>query len=118
VTFLLDLTETATVDKLGAQATILTGQTASIAGMPVVVSDYIGADMEATGYHAHPFTGEKTGCLIVNRSRYFMGNYRQMTTDVQREIVNGLVDIVATRRCAFFSLDPASTASVAYGFNI
>jgi hypothetical protein len=47
-----------------------------------------------------------------------MGNYRQMTTDVQREIVNGLVDIVATRRCAFFSLDAATTASVAYGFNI
>jgi len=118
VTFLLDLTETATVDKLGSQATILTGQTASIAGMPVVVSDYIGADMEATGFHAAPFTGTTTGCLIVNRSRYFMGNYRQISTSVQREIVNGLVDIVATRRCAFFSLDPATTASVAYGFNI
>lgn len=117
-TFLLDLTETATIDKLGAQATVLTGQVASIAGMPVVVSDYISADMEATGLRASPFTGTSTGCLIVNRSRYFMGNYRQMTTDVQREIVNGLVDIVATRRCAFFSLDDATTASVAYGFNI
>ena len=118
VTFLLDLEQTATVDKLGAQATVLTGQVASIAGMPVVVSDYISADMETTGLRASPFTGTKTGCLIVNRSRYFMGNYRQMTTDVQREIVNGLVDIVATRRCAFFSLDAATTASVAYGFNI
>ena len=118
VTFLLDLTETATVDKMGAQATVLTGQVASIAGMPVVVSDYISSDMETTGLHASPFTGTTTGCLIVNRSRYFMGNYRQMTTDVQREIVNGLVDIVATRRCAFFSLDAATTASVAYGFNI
>jgi len=118
VTFLLDLTETATVDKMGAQATVLTGQVASIAGMPVVVSDYISSDMETSGLHESPFTGTTTGCLIVNRSRYFMGNYRQMTTDVQREIVNGLVDIVATRRCAFFSLDAATTASVAYGFNI
>lgn len=118
VTYLLDLTETATMDKLGAQATVLTGQVASIAGMPVVVSDYIGNDMEATGLHIASPTVAKTGCLIVNRSRYYMGNYRQMTTDVQREIVNGLVDIVATRRCAFFSLDAATTASVAYGFNI
>jgi hypothetical protein len=117
VTFLLDLEQIATVDKF-PMATILSGQVASIAGMPVVVSDYIGADMEATGYHAAPFTGEKTGCLIVNRSRYFMGNYRQIQTSVQREIVNGLVDIVSTRRCVFFSLDSASTASVAYGFNI
>lgn len=117
VTFLLDLEQIATVDKF-PQATILSGQVAGIAGMPVVVSDYIGADMEATGLHVASPTVAKTGCLIVNRSRYFMGNYRQMTTDVQREIVNGLVDIVATRRCVFFSLDAATTASVAYGFNI
>jgi len=112
---LLAIDEVATIDKLGPQAQVLTGQVASIGGMAVVPSDFMTNDMHTTGL----YTGSSatTGYCIVNRDAYVMGNYKPMTIDLQREIVNGVVDVVATRRCVFKCME-ASSKAVAYAFNI
>lgn len=113
---LLAIDEVATIDKLGPQAVVAQGQVAAIAGLRVVVSDYMTADLEATGLFTDG-SGGKTGYLIVNTDAYMMGNYKPLTVDIQREIVNGVVDVVATRRCIFKGME-AGSKSVAYAFNI
>jgi HK97 family phage major capsid protein len=113
---LLAIDEVATIDKLGPQAVVAQGQVAAIAGLRVVVSDYMTADLEATGLFTDG-SGGKTGYLIVNTDAYMMGNYKPLTVDIQREIVNGVVDVVATRRCVFKGME-AGSKSVAYAFNI
>ena len=62
-------------------------------------------------------TTTKTGYVIVNTDAYMMGNYQPISTQIQREIVNGVVDVVATRRCIFKAMEAASK-SVAYAYNI
>jgi HK97 family phage major capsid protein len=116
LTHLLAVDEVATIDKMGAGAVVVAGQVASIGGMVVVPSDYMTADLNASGVYDNTTT-TKTGYVIASRSAAVMGNYKQLTIDVQREIVNGIVDVVATRRCVFQSLEAASK-SVAYAYNI
>lgn len=113
---LLAIDEVATIDKLGPQAVVAQGQVAAIAGMRVVVSDYMTADLETSGLFTDG-SGGKTGYLIVNTDAYMMGNYKPLTVDIQREIVNGVVDVVATRRCIFKAME-AGSKSVAYAINI
>ena len=113
---LLPVDEVATVDKLGAQAQVLTGQVASISGMPVIVSDFMTADLATTGLYDNTTTTQ-TGYLVVDRSRWMMGNYKATTVDVDREIVNGTIEVVATRRCIFKSVD-ATAKNVAFTFDI
>ena len=112
---MLAIDEVATIDKLGTLAQVVTGQVASIGGMAVVPSDFMTNDMHTTGL----YTGSSatTGYCIVNRDAYVMGNYKPTTVDMQREIVNGVVDVVATRRCIFKCLEESSKA-VAFAFNI
>ena len=116
LTHLLAVDEVATIDKIGPQAAVLTGQVASIAGAPVIVSDYVTADMNASGVFDN-VTKTKTGYLLVNRDAYMMGNYKPLTIDVDREIVNGAIEVVATRRTIFKCMEEASK-SVAFAFNI
>jgi HK97 family phage major capsid protein len=116
LTHLLAVDEVATIDKMGAGAVVVAGQVASIGGMVVVPSDYMTADMNAAGIYDN-VTTSKTGYVIASRKAAVMGNYKQLTIDVQREIVNGIIDVVATRRCVFKSLEAASK-SVAYAYNI
>ena len=113
---LLAIEEVATIDRMGPQAVVAQGQVAAIAGMRVVVSDYMTADLETSGLFTDG-TGGKTGYLIVNTDAYMMGNYKPLTVDIQREIVNGVVDVVATRRCIFKAMEVGSK-SVAYAINI
>lgn len=113
---LLAVDEVATVDKLGPQAQVLTGQVASISGMPVITSDFMTSDLNASGIFDN-VTTTKTGYLIVDRARWLMGNYRPVTIDIDREITSGVVEVVATRRCIFKSVD-ATTKTVAFAYNI
>lgn len=113
---LLAVDEVATIDKLGPQAQVVTGQVAAIGGMVVVPSDYMTADMNASGIY-DGVTTTKTGYVIANRDAYMMGNYKPLTIDLQREIVNGVVEVVATRRCVFKCMEESSKA-VAYAYNI
>lgn len=69
---LRNLTETLTVDKYGAQATILNGELGKIAGIPIVVSEYVRENLNATGVYDGTTT-DNTIILIVNKKGLILG---------------------------------------------
>lgn len=69
-----------TVDKMGPQATILNGQVGSVGGVPVVVSEHVRENLNATGVH-DAITTTKTYNLCVNRNEWAMG--QRMALDVE-----------------------------------
>jgi hypothetical protein len=113
----LDLTEVATLDKFGPQATVLSGQIASLAGMPIIMSRFMGADMNTNGLFDN-VTKTKTGYLIVNRDSYYNYVRRRITIETDKDIKSGVIQVVATMRGTFDSPDAAATKNVAYHYNI
>lgn len=69
-----------TVDKMGPQATILNGQIGSVHGVPVVVSEHVREDLNASGVQ-DGITATKTYNLCVNRQEWAMG--QRMALDVE-----------------------------------
>ena len=69
-----------TVDKMGPQATILNGMVGSVGGVPVVVSEHVRENLNASGVH-DAITATKTYNLCVNRREWAMG--QRMALDVQ-----------------------------------
>lgn len=69
-----------TVDKMGPQATILNGQVGSIYGVPVIVSEHVRENLNASGVY-DGITTTKTYNLCVNRGEWAMG--QRMALDVE-----------------------------------
>ena len=116
VSQLLGLTETLTVDKFGPAATILTGQIGNIFGMPIVLSRFMGADLAATGKYTG--AGAKSGMLMVARDSYNIFNRRGISVEQDKDITAGAINLVATERLTFNTLDPDATINVAYGIDV
>lgn len=113
----LSLTEVATVDKYGPQATVLSGEIASLAGMPIILSRFMGADLNTAGIFDN-VTKTKTGYLIVNRDSYYNYVRRRITIETDKDIKSGVIQVVATMRGTFDSPDAAATKNVAYHYNL
>ena len=106
-----------TVDKIGPNATLLTGQVASLGGHPVVITEFLTGDLNASGIYDNS-TKTKTGYVIVNRSRFVREVRRGPRFEVESQsskMVNWLTLSVRER---FRRLDPTGKGSVAYGYNI
>ena len=116
VKYLLQLEETKTLDVFGPNAGILAGSIGKIGGMDVLVSSFMTDDLNASGVYDGSTT-DNTGYCIVHRPSWRMANYKAHTVDVDREIVAGTVEIVATRRSVLIDMS-GSNKSVAYGFNV
>ena len=110
---LLKLDAVQTIDKYGPAATIVTGSLASIYGMPILVSRYMGADLNANGVFDNG-GGTKSGLILVNRSSYKHYQRRGITVETQKDINSDAVSVVATLRRTFASPDPSATKNVAY----
>ena len=110
---LLKLEAVQTIDKFGPAATIVTGSLASIFGMPILVSRYMGADLNGSGLFDNATTN-KSGIILVNRSSYKHYQRRGITVETQKDINSDAVSVVATLRRTFASPDPALTKNVAY----
>lgn len=108
-------TNVLTVDKLGQLATVLTGQLAQIAGIPVVMTRWLSADLAASGLFTG--TGAKSGVLGVSRSEFMHFNKRSTMVEIQKDITIGGYNVVATRRSKFATLSGATSQVVKYGFN-
>ena len=115
----LGLTQVLTLDKFGPAATILPGggQIANIAGMPIVMSRFMGADMNASGLYDN-VTKTKTGMLLVARDSWQMFGRRGVVVQQDLDITAGAINLVATERVTFNTLDADATKNVAYGFNM
>ena len=112
---LMGLGELQTIDKFGAQAVVLTGQVASVLGVPVVMSRFMGADMNLTGVYDN-VTTDKTGFLLVNRDSYTIYNRRGILVETDRDISAGAIEMVSTSRAVMDSPDSATAKNVVYNY--
>lgn len=65
---LVQIPEVLTIDKVGAQASLLTGAVASVYGISVIVSEYIPTNMSATG--VNDGSADTTAAILVNKSGF------------------------------------------------
>lgn len=109
---LLD-TNMVTIDKMGPQATLLTGQVGSVFGIPVIISHGVqsrnGATGAATGVTGS--TGLNDGgantsgtAILVNRNVWKIGDRRQDTIEQDKNVVTGVNTLVLTNRWDFVPL--------------
>jgi|GEM_PF-2673401 len=79
---LLADTNLLTVDKMGPQAVILNGQIGSVFGVPVIVSEHVRENLNASGVY-DAITTTKTYMLCVNRREWAMG--QRQALDIQTD---------------------------------
>jgi len=115
---LLGLTEVITLDKYGPNATILQGELAKIDGIPIIVSEYVRQDLNATGVYDGTTT-TKTELLCAYRNGYLLGNRRGFTLKQGEDIENDQKILVASIREDFEPVfDAATQYAVGEGYNI
>ena len=110
---LLKLDAVQTLDKYGPAATIRSGSLASIFGMPIIVSRYMAADMNANGVW-DDLTKTHSGILYVNRDSYQHYQRRGITVETAKDINSDAISVVATLRRTFASPDQTLTKNVAW----
>ena len=82
---LLSDTNVLTVDKYGSNATIITGELAKADGVPVIVSEFVREDLDATGvYDSTP--GTKSIAATVNKRGLLRGSRRGLTVEYLKEL--------------------------------
>jgi len=113
----LQLEQVVTLEKFGPQATILTGELARLAGIPIVLSRFMSADMNASGLYDNA-TKDKTGFLIFNTDSWYQYVRRQITIESDKDIASGVINLVSTMRAVMDSPDADALKNVAFGFNL
>jgi HK97 family phage major capsid protein len=121
---LINLTEVTTVEKYGSAATILTGELARVGGIPVIVSEYMREDLNATAVN-DGVTEDRTSMILVNRRRFMLGLRRALQIRIERNQTDkDAVDMVSYARYAFQGVlaadgaNYATESSVALIYNI
>jgi len=114
---MLGLSEVITVDKYGPNATVLTGELAKFDGIPVVVSEYVREDLNATGVYDDT-TKTKTIVLLVRKDGFFFGDRRDVLIETDRNIKVQTTDLVASQRVAFMPRLPSTDAIVGLLYDI
>ncbi|MCH7656467.1 MAG: hypothetical protein IIC95_10895, partial [Chloroflexi bacterium] len=90
-----------TVDKLGPNATLLTGQLGAVEGIPVIVSEQL-ALADTDGKVTAAGNGTDTGrLLLVNRTQWRKGFKRELLIETERDIQKRQNVMVVSMRVAF-----------------
>lgn len=116
---LLDDDDVVTLDKFGDNATIITGQIASVDGSPVVVSEYVSDFQNASGVFDNSTTTQ-TSAITVHRGGFIRGQRRDMTVQTLHEVYAEADQdaIIASLRQAFTPLYPLTENIVALTYNL
>jgi HK97 family phage major capsid protein len=115
---MLDLTEVRTVDKYGPKATILTGELAKFDNIPIIASEYIREDLNASGVYDGTTT-TKTIILLVRRDAFLFGDRRVIKVKSAEIIETDQSQIVTTQRLDFEAgFDTDTEKVVGLGYNI
>ena len=117
IKYLLAMTQLVTRDVYGEKAVVLSGEVSQIAGMPVICSRYLGADMNLVGKYDNS-TKTKSGILIVNRSSYKIFERSGLQVEQNKDIQTGGINLVCNYRAILASADASATKNVSYGFNL
>jgi HK97 family phage major capsid protein len=80
----IGLDQVVTVDKAGPMATLMSGSLASIAGSPIITSQFIRENLNASGVY-DGVTTDNTTCLLVNVRRFMLGMRRPIRIKAQRD---------------------------------
>lgn len=116
-TDIMSLDDVVTVDKAGPRATMVTGTIASYFGIPIIVSEACREDLNTSGVYQTQDDG-KGGILVVNLSRFLLGNRRGFMVETFRDIKAQENFISASFRKAFMPIEVASSSitPVVYGY--
>ena len=116
---MLGLDDVTTVEKFGPQATVLQGALAAYQGIPIIISEYLRDDLNASGVFDNT-TVDNTGILLVNKSRFFSGLRRPIRMKVMQDLLDqDRMQIAAYSRMAFTHFDQSATEkSVIYGVDV
>lgn len=117
---LLELPNVATMDKFGPLATVLKGALAAYQGIPIVISQYMREDLNATGVYDGTTT-TRGGLILVHAARWYVGTRRPIRVKVGPD-VNQETDrwkLASYQRKDFQGMPQSATeVSVAYGYNV
>jgi len=116
---MLSLTQVETLDKFGPNATVLKGELAKVDGAPIIVSEWMKQDLNATGYQ-DGVTETKSNILLVNRRGFWGADKGSPIAESDRDIATQQTQVVVSRRVDFTSLfTMASDEAVAVvGYNL
>jgi HK97 family phage major capsid protein len=117
---MLSLGEVMTVDKYGRRATVLTGELAKLDGIPVIVSEFIRENLNASGVY-DGVTTDNTVLPLVYRPAFLYGDRRSITLRVSHELyMETDQDVaIATQRLDFRPVQDATVEKiVGLGYNI
>lgn len=123
---LMDLDDVRTLEQYGSQATVLQGELAKINGIPVIVSEWLREDTDATGINgAVSGNNIKASMIMVNRKRFFCGLRRAVQVKVENyRTAFDTWDAVSFSRKAFEGVlkadgsNAAAESSVALLYNL
>ena len=115
----LGVAEFRTLDKLGPQATVLSGQLAQVDGIPVIVAEQL-AKSDADGKITDGASNANGRLLIVNRSQWRLGFRRELMIETTRDIQKRQNIMVVSMRLAFMERtgDRATATHTALQYNI
>lgn len=111
------LAELITVEKYGAGATILTGEVGRIFGIPVLVSEFVREDLNASGVRDNT-TQNRTIAIMVNRKAYCIGTRRAVTLKTFENTETDQTILTGTTRKIFKNYFPSTEQAVSILYNI
>lgn len=115
---LMTLDQVLTVEKYGTMATVLTGELGKIDGIPVIVSEFVRENLNASGVYDGSTT-TKTMVQLVYRPGFLLGDRRRITVKVKEDPETDQQIMVASERIAAASPYDTTTQYVfGLGYNI
>lgn len=115
----LGLSEVLTLDKYGAQATVMNGELAKFDGIPIVVSEFMRQDLNASGVYDGSTT-DNTALLLVYRPSFIAADFGVPKSETDRDIETQQTKVVTSHRMDFERVHTPGTGeqNIGYGYNI
>lgn len=112
------LSEVATLEKYGPRATILTGELAALFGIPIIGTERMREDLNASGVY-DATTTTKSAVLLIRLDRFMTGRRREFMVELFNDVKTQQTNVVASFRKAFLPIEtPSATVrSVGIGYN-
>ena len=107
----------ATIDKMGPRASNIAGLVGGIGGIPVLASDLLTSDLNASGVYDGTTT-TKTGYLCIDPTAYLMADRRATTVETVYDATRGIWHLVFTVRKVMLKQASASRKTARYDYNI
>ncbi len=106
-----------TYDKMGPQANLLNGQMANFDGSPIIISEYVRTNLNATGVFDN-VTTNRTEIILVALPHHRIGDRLEVTLETDRYADFGQDALIARERVDFKSFYATTEPTVAVGYNV